>query len=63
MSDAMATFKDKTLVPVWEAIEKALLEHGDTDVSAGLAWLTDEQREDVAKRAIEAFEIKMKGVR
>lgn len=50
------TFVDVSLVPVWEAIEAALLEHGDTDVYAGLAWLTDQQREDVAKRAVEAAE-------
>jgi len=49
-------FVDASLIPVWQAIEMALLEHGDTDVSAGLAWLTDQQCEDVAKRAVEAVE-------
>lgn len=39
---------------VWLAIESALNREGDSDIKAGLAWITEEQAERIARAAIEA---------
>lgn len=37
---------------VWAAIEQQLRAHGDTDIQAGLGWLSDDQKQAVAQAAI-----------
>ena len=41
---------------VWIAIEEALYREGDSDIKAGLAWLSDESKQRIARAAIEAAE-------
>jgi hypothetical protein len=39
---------------VWVAIEAGLFQHGDDAVAAGLPWLTERAKEQIARAAMRA---------
>ena len=39
---------------VWVAIEAGLFQHGDDAVAAGLPWLTERAKEEIARAAMRA---------
>ena len=39
---------------VWVAIEAGLFQHGDDSVAAGLPWLTERAKEQIARAAMKA---------
>lgn len=40
---------------VWDALEHELHKRGDTDIQAGLAWISDEDKREVARAVIDAY--------
>lgn len=45
---------DSMIDPVWSSIEAGLLESAGGDMHAGLAWITDDAKQRIARAAIAA---------